>query len=131
MKNYELTLIVTEEDVLSRIGAKVQESDGIVSKEEMKGNNVAVIVFTMQPEKLEQLQAVLKEDAGIKRHMLLVKPQRKVRKVPSITPTIQTPAPVPSGLPAARLPDGQGEAGAGEKVEIGEIDKKLAEIFKE
>lgn len=117
MKNYELTLVVSAKDVLSRIGAKVQESDGIVSKEEMKGNNVAVIVFTMQPEKLEQLGVVLKEDAGIKRHMLLVKPQRKVQKVPSITPTIQTPTPVTSG--------------AEEKVEIGEIDKKLKEIFKE
>ena len=117
MKNYELTLVVSAKDVLSRIGAKVQESDGIVSKEEMKGNNVAVIVFTMQPEKLEQLGVVLKEDAGIKRHMLLVKPQRKMQKVPSIIPTIQTPTPVTSR--------------AEEKIEIGEIDKKLKEIFKE
>ncbi|MCH7552036.1 hypothetical protein IIB49_01450 [Patescibacteria group bacterium] len=117
MKNYELTLIVSAEDVLSRIGAKVQESDGIVSKEEMKGNNVAIIVFTMQPEKLEQLQAILKEDAGIKRHMLLVKPQRKMRKMPSMTPIIQTST---SDTPEAQ-----------QKVEIGEIDKKLEEIFKE
>ena len=117
MKNYELTLIVSSEDTLSRIGAKVQESDGIVSKEEMKDNNVAIIVFSMQPEKLEQLGTVLKEDEGIERYMLLVKPQRKLQKVPSTTPVMQTST-------SDTLETEQ-------KVEIGEIDKKLEEIFKE
>lgn len=117
MKNYELTLIVSSEEVLSRIGAKVQEADGIVSKEEMKHNNVAIIVFSIQPEKLEQLQTILKEDTDITRYMLLVKPRRKVQKVPTMAPTMQTPT---SDTPAV-----------GEKMEIGEIDKKLEEIFKE
>jgi len=117
MKNYELTLIVSSEDVLSRIGAKIQESDGIISKEEMKSNTVAIIVFSMQPEKLEQLGTVLKEDAGIERYMLLVKPQRKMQKMPSITPVMQTST---SDTPEIE-----------QKMEIGEIDKKLEEIFKE
>ena len=123
MKNYELTLIVSSDDVLSRIGPKIQESDGIISKEEMKSNTVAVIVFTMQPEKLEQLQTILKEDAGVERHMLLVKPRRKVQKVPTITPTIQTTISATSDLPPVTGTEG--------KIEIGEIDKKLEEIFKE
>jgi len=124
MKNYELTLITSSKDTLSRIGAKVQESDGIVSKEEMRGPTIAVIVFTMQPEKLEQLQAVLKEDEGVERYMLLIKPQRKVQKAPSIAPTAQTPVSGAPSLPA-------GEEKIEEKIKIGEIDKKLEEIFKE
>ena len=138
MKNYELTLIVSAQDTLSRIVTKIQESDGIVSKEGMKENNVAIIVFSMQPEKLEQFQAILKEDADVKRYMLIVKPQRKAQKVPSIVPTTQTPVSITPDLSAARLPslsgrqaDGQGKAGAEGKMELGEIDKKLEEIFKE
>jgi hypothetical protein len=114
MRNYELILYLSQESQaangLSGAAAIVQEHGGIISKEDMQRDHVGIVRFTMQPEKIADLKQSL---AGF-RHMLLVKPQRKIKEMP----TIAKPA-----LAAAEEPV--------EKVEIGEIDKKLEEIFKE
>lgn len=143
MRNYELTLIlnpaISEEavnDAVQKLISQIQEDGGILNKEEIQGKRrfhglvgkaadgyLAVVSFVMQPERLPNIEKILKED-HILRHLLVSKPTRKVGEVPSIAQK----SPSQPRISLAK----DGKAGeAQEKVEIEDIDKKLEEIFKE
>tara|TARA_Y100000310_G_scaffold345762_1_gene469556 strand:+ start:7911 stop:8330 length:420 start_codon:yes stop_codon:yes gene_type:complete len=136
MKNYELTIllspVLTQEqlqETFQQLTTSLQNQGAIVMSQDLKGRRsllspikgnqeatLAVIKFTLDPVKLEQLKTSLNKQDSILRLMLLSwtprKTEQKIMPQPQTMPQ-QTPEP---------------EA---EKVEVGDIDKKLEEIFKD
>lgn len=142
MRNYELTLIFTadlgaeqltlaQEDVISF----VQGKGGILLSQDIKGKKallapiknrkegiVAVLKFTMDASHMQDLEKYLKENANILRFLCLLSISRKVKnKTPHLVPSLG------SVLQAPR----EREAAGTQKIDLGEIDKKLEEIFKQ
>lgn len=132
MRNYELTLLLpatlAEEQLqtlLGQIAGELQDQGALVMTQEGKGRRafpapikkqregcLALIKFTLDPAKIPQIQEILKGRENILRFLLLGSSPGKVHE----------PLMAQSAAPKETLE---------EKVELGEIDKKLEEIFKD
>lgn len=142
MRNYELTLIFTatltseqltqaQDDVISFI----QGTGGILLSQDIQGrkallapikNNkeglVSVLKFTMDSSHIQNLEKNLKENARIIRFLCLISISRKVKnKTPHLTPSLMS---------TTQTPREQRETET-KTIDLGEIDKKLEEIFKQ
>ena len=146
MRNYELTLILSanlaEEQVnntIQKIASFLQEKGGILGNQDIKGKKpllapiskqvegyVVVLKFTIGSEHITELEAQLKENEEVLRHMLLIAPQY-MKKV--LAPRIATPvaASTVEAKPAAPVTVEEPVTEAGKET----IDKKLEEIFNE
>lgn len=142
MRNYELTIIFTadlkaeqltqaQEDVTSFIQGK----GGILLSQDTKGKKallapikshkegiVATLKFTMDASHMQDLEKYLKENAKILRSLCLISISRKIK--------YKTPHLAPSFASTPLAPREQEETGT-QKIDLGEIDKKLEEIFKQ
>lgn len=141
MRNYELTLVFsgdlkTEQltQALEEIISFIQDKGGILLNQEIRGKrallapikaqkegNLAVVKFTIDPSHKEELGKYLKEDSKILRFLCIVSVSRKAKqKTPHLTPSIAYPA-----MPKEQV---QEET---KSIDLGDIDKKLEEIFKQ
>jgi len=136
MRNYELTLLLkvglTEGELqghLGEIASMLQDEGALIISQDSKGKRallapvnkhseaqLAVIKFSADPQKIESIDKNLKEKESVLRFTLLsYTPQKAKQRI-----IVKTPA-----ASVAK------EATEEEKVEIGDIDKKLEEIFKD
>tara|TARA_Y100000310_G_scaffold339501_1_gene432357 strand:+ start:920 stop:1339 length:420 start_codon:yes stop_codon:yes gene_type:complete len=136
MRNYELTLLLKADlneselqELLGQIIALLQDEGALIMNQESKGKRslvspiqrnreaeLAVVKFSLDPQKLGGIEKNLKAKESILRFALLSYLPRKAKER-TMAKAIATPA--------------QKEATEEEKVELGDIDKKLEEIFKE
>jgi ribosomal protein S6 len=135
MRNYDLTLIFSpllsdEEanDLFQQFVSFVQEQGGILENQRLLGKRpllapvrnskegyLAIITFSLNEEKLPNLERKCKETKHIIR-FFLIRQQKRTKKAKSIpTPEIS----------AVLLPKRE------EKTDLKDIDEKLEEIFKE
>ena len=142
MRNYELTLIFdaslgTEQltQALEGVVVFLQGKGGIMLSQDVKGKKallapikkhkegiLAMLKFTMDASHMQDLEKYLKENAQVLRSLCLISISRKVKyKTPHLVPSLA------SVLPAL----GKQEETATQKIDLGEIDKKLEEIFKQ
>lgn len=151
MRNYELTLVFSG-DLKAEQLTKEQESivsfiqgkGGILLNQEIRGKrallspikgrkegNLAALKFTTDPSNIEELEKRLKESQNILRFLCLVSVSRKIK---TKTPHLFEPEPQSRrlALPTESLPMMTRERAEGEsqKIDLGDIDKKLEEIFK-
>lgn len=140
MRNYELTLVFSGDlraeqltQALEGIVSFIQGKGGILLNQEIRGKrallspiktqkegNLAALKFTIDPSHKEELEKHLKEDSKILRFLCLVSVSRKAKgKIPHLTPSIAYPA-----APQAAIEETKG-------IDLGDIDKKLEEIFKQ
>ena len=144
MRNYELTLILTADlaeeqvnDTIGKIASFLQEKGGILGNQDIKGKRpllapinkqaeayVVVLKFTIGAEHTAELEAELKENDQVLRHMLLISPQY-IKKI--LTPSIATPSTVKAVQPVAAVTLQEPT----EKTDSTSIDKRLEEIFNE
>ncbi len=139
MKNYELTYIVSPElseeelkELESKITSLIRVENGVLSEVRppvikslsypIKKKRSAYLIslgFQLAPEKLENLERKLKQEAQIIRYLLLIKPVSGIREVmaPARKPRLR------AALPKVKKPE--------TKVELKEIEKKLEEILGE
>ena len=138
MRNYELTLLLKAsvdesslQGLLGEIASMLQDEGALIITQDIKGKRallapvkkhseaqLAVIKFTMDPQKIESMDTNLKNKESILRFALLTyTPQKAKERL--IAKPVATPA-IAKEEPAEV-----------EKVEIGDIDKKLEEIFKD
>jgi len=139
MKNYELTYIVSPElseeelkELESKITSLIRVENGVLSEVRppvikslsypIKKKRSAYLIslgFQLAPEKLENLERKLKQEAQIIRYLLLIKPVSGIREVmaPIRKPRLR------AALPKVKKPE--------TKVELKEIEKKLEEILGE
>ena len=141
MRNYELTLVfsggLTSEQctpALEGIVSLIQGKGGILLNQEIRGKrallspintqkegNLAGLKFTIDPVNIGEVEKYLKEDKKILRFLCLVSVLRKVKgKTPHLVPSIGYPA-----MPQASTQEATGS------IDLGDIDKKLEEIFKQ
>ena len=136
MRNYELTLLLKIDlttsqlqEFLGEIASMLQDEGALIISQDSKGRRtlpshiqkhseaeLAVVKFTLDPQKLLGVNKNLKDKESILRFALLTYMPQKAKE-PTIAKTVATPV--------AHKPTEE------EKVEIGEIDKKLEEIFKD
>ena len=152
MRNYELTLVFSEDlkaDQLTQeqenIISFVQGKGGILLNQEIRGKrallspiktqkegNLAALKFTIDPSHIEELEKYLKEDQKILRFLCVVSVSRKVKeKTPHLfepEPQSRRLTPQIGSIPA--MPKEQTE-GKTKIIDLGDIDKKLEEIFKQ
>ena len=141
MRNYELTLVFsgnlkTEQliQALEEIISLIQGKGGILLNQEIRGKrallspiktqkegNLAELKFTIDPSHIEGLEKRLKEDQKILRFLCTISVSRKAKgKTPHLAPSI-------GSIPAApKEPTGEET----KMIDLGDIDKKLEEIFK-
>lgn len=141
MRNYELTYLISpglSEENFKNLSNKVknfiQEETGVLEKvtELSRRKNwgiIGTLNFSLNPEKLENLEKKLKSEKEILRYILLVKKPEKVlkKRFPSKKEKLfKTPLKItkPSGMESILR-------GKQKKVELEEIDKKIEEILKE
>ena len=142
MRNYELTLICkadlgTEQltQAMESIVSLIQGKGGILLGQDSQGKKallapiknhkeglVSVLKFTMDASYMQDLEKYLKEDARILRFLCLIAISRKSRE--------KTPHLVPSLESWPQAPREQTEIEP-KMIDLGEIDKKLEEIFKQ
>jgi len=136
MRNYELTLLLKADlmeselqELLGEIAFILQDEGALIMSQDSKGRRalpvplkkhseaeLAVVKFALDPQKLESVGKNLRTKENILRFTLLFyAPQRAKER--TIAKTIATPI--------------IHEPTEEEKVEIGDIDKKLEEIFKD
>ena len=136
MRNYELTLLLKAglmeselQELLGEVASMLQDEGALIMSQDSKGRRalpapvkkhseaeLAVVRFVLDPQKLEGVGKSLRAKESILRFALLSYiPQRAQKR--TIAKTIATPI--------TREPTEE------EKVEIGDIDKKLEEIFKD
>ena len=136
MRNYELTLLLkvglTEGELqghLGEIASMLQDEGALIISQDSKGKRallapvnkhseaqLAVIKFSADPQKIESIDKNLKEKESVLRFALLsYTPQKAKQRIIVKTPVASVAK----------------EATEEEKVEIGDIDKKLEEIFKD
>ena len=136
MRNYELTLLLKADlmeselqELLGEIASILQDEGALIMSQDSKGKRalpvllkkqseaeLAVWKFALDPQKLEGVVKNLKAKEKILRFTLLsYTPQRAKERI--VAKTIATPI--------------THEPTEEEKVEIGDIDKKLEEIFKD
>jgi len=136
MKNYELTYLISSDvseqelkNLSEKIKTFIQEQEGIVKKttepsktklgysiKEKEQGFLGILDFSLNPEKIANLEKKLKSDTQILRYLILNK------EVPEKTQ-------IKRALPKVEKPTTQ-EAKT-EKVELKEIDKKIEEILQE
>lgn len=151
MKSYELTYLISpdlSEEELKNFSGKIsnfiQEDSGILEKTtepskkklgypiKKKGEAFLVTLsFSLNPEKLENLEKKLKSENQILRYLILTKktpetvlPKLQPRTVPSQTEVSAGPTVKEPNKPPVHQPKD-------EKVELKEIDKKIEEILGE
>jgi len=139
MKNYELTYLISpdlsEEEsrvFQEKITSRIQEEGGVlygVTSPAIKSLSYPIkkkwsayltwLGFQLAPEKLENLQKKLKQEAQILRYLLSIKPVSEIREAvaPARKPRLR------AALPKVKKPK--------TKVELKEIEKKLEEILGE
>lgn len=136
MRNYELTLLLKADlmeselqELLGEIASILQDEGALIMSQDSKGKRalpvllkkqseaeLAVFKFALDPQKIEGMGKNLKAKEKILRFTLLsYTPQRAKERI--VAKAIATPI--------TREPTEE------EKVEIGDIDKKLEEIFKD
>ena len=136
MRNYELTLLLKADlmqselqELLDKIASMLQDEGALIISQDSKGKRalpapvkkhseaeLAVVKFALDPQKLEGVEKNLKDKEDILRFTLLSYiPQKAKERI--IAKTV-----------AASIIQEPTEE---EKVEIGDIDKKLEEIFKD
>ncbi|MBI2573891.1 MAG: 30S ribosomal protein S6 [Candidatus Wildermuthbacteria bacterium] len=140
MKRYELNLLlnpaIEEAALLDLLGALVsfiQDQGGLLETQEIKGKKafhgsgknkeamLAALTFSFSPDNIETLKKRVNGESSAIRSMIMEAPAKQSRKLKQ-SPAIQPPA----------LQEPVAIAKEQEKpVDIGEIDKKLEEIFKE
>lgn len=139
MRNYELTLVFSKDREQEQITQAqesiisfIQNKGGILLNQEIRGKrallspikaqkegNLAALKFTIDPSHIEELGKHLKEDQKILRFLCLASVSRKVKeKTPHLAPRIGYPA-MPQEHPEET-----------KIIDLGDIDKKLEEIFK-
>ena len=136
MRNYELTLLLKVDlseselqELLGEVASMLQDEGALIMSQEGKGKRslispiqkhqeaeLAVLKFTVDPQKLVNVEKNLKAKENILRFALLSYIPRKAKER-TIAKAIATPA--------------THEPTEEEKVELGDIDKKLEEIFKD
>ncbi len=132
MKNYELTYLISSDvsgeelkNLSEKIKSFVQKEEGAIKKttepskkelgyeiKEKREAFLSILNFSLNPEKLENLEKKLKTENQILRYMILNKDLSK--KTLSVKRT----------SPKLKIKES-------EKVELKEIDKKIEEILKE
>ena len=137
MRNYELTLLLRVnlmeselQGLLGEIASMLQDEGALIISQDGKGKrsllapvnkhseaHLAVIKFTADPQKIESIHKNLKEKEDILRFALLSYVPKKAKERVIAKTTIATPV--------------AKETKEEQKVEIGDIDKKLEEIFKD
>lgn len=148
MKPYELTYIISSEITAEEAEAEakniesfIQDKKGVILKSEKPSPKTlaypikrqgsgffAILEFQLEPEHLGELKEKLQKDGKIIRHMLIIKnpvkiqKERRTRKKPLISPIFVEAI---KDLPA------QSEKKKSKKVELKEIEEKLAEILSE
>ena len=142
MRNYELTLIFTADlgteqltQAVESVVSLIQGNGGILLSQDIKGKKallapikshkegiVAALKFTMDASHMQDLEKYLKENTKILRFLCLISISRKVKN--------KTPHLVPSLGSALRIPQEQKDTET-RSIDLGEIDKKLEEIFKQ
>lgn len=152
MRNYELTLIFRADlgaeqltQAMEGVISFLQDKGGILLSQDVKGKKAllapikshkegvfATIKFAMDASHMQDLEKYLKENATILRFLCLISISRKVKyKTPHLVPTIgstpQTPREQAHGS-ETQTPKEETETRA---IDLGEIDKKLEEIFKQ
>jgi len=132
MKNYELTYLISSDvsgeelkNLSEKIKSFVQKEEGAIKKttepskkelgyeiKEKREAFLSILNFSLNPEKLENLEKKLKTENQILRYMILNKDlSKKTLSVKRTSPKLKTKE--------------------SEKVELKEIDKKIEEILKE
>lgn len=140
MRNYELMLVFpgglrAEQltQAVEEIISLIQSKGGILLNQEIRGKrallspiktqkegNLAALKFTIDPSHIEELEKHLKEDQKILRFLCVVAVSRKVKeKTPHLAPQI--------GSLSAMSKEQTEET---KIIDLGDIDKKLEEIFK-
>lgn len=152
MKNYELTSILradlsseqltqAQESVISFI----QSKGGILLNQDIKGKKplparvkdqkegvVSVLKFTMDASHMQDLEKYLREHAQILRFLCLISISRKVKnRTPHLVPSLGGTPQVAQGQSFNLEPQDRKEATETKTMDLGEIDKKLEEIFKQ
>lgn len=142
MRNYELTLVFsgnlkTEQliQALEDIVSLIQGKGGILLNQAIQGKrallspiktqregNLAELKFTIETSSMGELAKRLKENPKILRFLCVISVSKKAKgKTPHLTPSI---GPIPAAL---KEPIGEET----KMIDLGEIDKKLEEIFKQ
>jgi ribosomal protein S6 len=142
MRNYELTLIFKPDlgseqltQAIESVVSLLQGKGGILLSQDNKGKKallapikshkegiVMVLKFTMDASHMQDLEKYLKENTQILRFLCLVSVSRKSKgKAPHLVPSLGS---------AIQTPREQKEPDA-KPMDLGEIDKKLEEIFKQ
>ena len=137
MRNYELTLLLKADlmeselqELLGKIASMIQDEGALIINQDHRGKRalivpikkhseaeLAFIKFTLDPQKIEHVEKGLKAQENILRFALLSYIPKKAKERTIIAKTLATPI--------------TKESTEEEKVEIGDIDKKLEEIFKD
>lgn len=141
MRNYELTLVFSGDlkaeqltQALEEIVSYILSKGGILLNQEIRGKrallspinskkegNLAALKFTIDSSNIGELEKHLKEDQKILRFLCIVLVSRKLKeKTPHLAPSIGYPA----------MPKEQTQAEI-KSIDLGDIDKKLEEIFKQ
>ena|SRR3989338_6812185 len=142
MRNYELTLIFKADlgaeqftQAVENVVSLIQGKGGILLSQDSKGKKallapikkhkegiISVLKFTMDASHVQDLEKHLKEDAKVLRFLCLIAISRKSKdKVPHLVPSLGS---------AVHVPQEQKETET-KSIDLGEIDKKLEEIFKQ
>jgi len=136
MRNYELTLLLKADlreselqKLLGEIASMLQDEGALITSQDSKGRRtlpalvkkhseaeLAVVKFALDPQKLVGIEKSLRAKENILRFALLSYIPQKAKER-TIAKTVATPA--------------VKETTEEQKVEIGDIDKKLEEIFKD
>jgi len=136
MRNYELTLLLKTDlseselqELLGEIASMLQDEGALIMGQDNRGKRhlptfikkhseaeLAILKFTLDPQKLERIQKGLRAKDSILRFALLSYIPKKAKES-TISKAVVTPI--------TREPTEE------KKVEIGDIDKKLEEIFKD
>ncbi|MDO8474241.1 MAG: 30S ribosomal protein S6 [bacterium] len=152
MRNYELTLIFaadlgTEQltQAVESVVSLIQGKGGILLSQDIKGKKallapiknhkegtVAMLKFTIDASHMQDLEKHLKENTKILRFLCLISISRKTKnKTPHLVPSLGFLGTESSGrMSALRIPQEQKETET-RSIDLGEIDKKLEEIFKQ
>jgi hypothetical protein len=109
MKHYELTCLGEANSLSEKLTFLIQGEKGILLDVSKKANLVS-FSFQMEPEYLINLEKKLKSEIPASRYLILAKKTPKAAKAAKRIPFVEKPR---------------------QKVEIGEIEKKLEEILKE
>lgn len=152
MRNYELTLIFnadlgTEQltQAIEGVISFLQDKGGILMSQDVKGKKallapikghkegiVATLKFAMDASHMQDLEKYLKENTTILRFLCLISISRKVKyKTPHLVPSLSSTPQAPREQTFASETQTPREETETRAIDLGEIDKKLEEIFKQ